>query len=67
MTAAPRDNELRQIETQIRQAVRDAVNRNSRKPFYWGGLAEAISNWKPLPQHCGGAQDSRKKSAICYG
>lgn len=27
------------IETQIRQAIRDAVNRNSRKPFYWGGLA----------------------------
>jgi len=27
------------IETQIRRAIRDAVNRNSRKPFYWGGLA----------------------------
>lgn len=27
------------IETQIRLAIRDAVNRNSRKPFYWGGLA----------------------------
>jgi len=27
------------IEAQIRQAIRDAVNRNSRKPFYWGGLA----------------------------
>jgi hypothetical protein len=39
MTAASRDNQLRQIETQIRQAIRDAVNRNSRKPFYWGGLA----------------------------
>lgn len=39
MTAAPRDRQLRQIETQIRQAIRDAVNRNSRKPFYWGGLA----------------------------
>ena len=26
------------IETQIRQAIRDAVNRNSRKPFYWGGI-----------------------------
>lgn len=39
MTAAPRDEQLRQIETQIRQAIRDAVNRNSRKPFYWGGLA----------------------------
>lgn len=26
------------IERQIRQAIRDAVNRNSRKPFYWGGL-----------------------------
>ncbi len=26
------------IEGQIRVAVRDAVNRPSRKPFYWGGL-----------------------------
>lgn len=26
------------IEKQIRQAIRDAVNRNSRKPFFWGGL-----------------------------
>lgn len=32
------DKELIQIEKQIRQAIRDAVNRNSRKPFYWGGL-----------------------------
>ncbi len=27
------------IETQIRCAIRDAVNRHSRKPFHWGGLA----------------------------
>jgi hypothetical protein len=27
-----------QVEAQIRMAIRDAVNRNSRKPFYWGGL-----------------------------
>jgi hypothetical protein len=27
------------IETQVRQAIRDAVNRNSRKPFAWGGLS----------------------------
>lgn len=33
-----RDAELREIETQIRLAIRDAVNRGSRKPFYWGGL-----------------------------
>ncbi|MEW5959198.1 MAG: hypothetical protein AB1801_15825 [Chloroflexota bacterium] len=26
------------IEAQIRGAIRDAVNRASRKPFYWGGL-----------------------------
>ena len=38
-SGTPRDAELRQIETQIRQAIRDAVHRNSRKPFYWGGLA----------------------------
>jgi hypothetical protein len=34
-----RDKELIHIGKQIRQAIRDAVNRSSRKPFYWGGLA----------------------------
>jgi hypothetical protein len=29
---------LSNIETQVRVAIRDAVNRKSRKPFYWGGL-----------------------------
>jgi hypothetical protein len=29
---------LREIEAQVRVAIRDAVNRNRRKPFYWGGL-----------------------------
>ena len=33
-----RDAQIVQIEKQIRQAVRDAVNRHTRKPFYWGGL-----------------------------
>jgi hypothetical protein len=28
-----------QVEMQMRIAIRDAVNRASRKPFYWGGLA----------------------------
>ena len=27
------------IETHLRQAIRDAVNRPSRKPFFWGGVA----------------------------
>jgi hypothetical protein len=27
-----------EIEAQIRTAIRDAVNRESRKPFHWGGL-----------------------------
>jgi hypothetical protein len=27
-----------EIEAQVRVAIRDAVNRKSRKPFYWGGL-----------------------------
>jgi hypothetical protein len=30
--------ELLEIENQFRVAIRDAVNRPSRKPFYWGGL-----------------------------
>jgi hypothetical protein len=29
---------LIEIETQLRLAIRDAVNRASRKPFHWGGL-----------------------------
>jgi len=29
---------LREIEAQVRVAIRDAVNRKSRKPFHWGGL-----------------------------
>jgi len=29
---------LKEIEAQVRVAVRDAVNRKSRKPFNWGGL-----------------------------
>lgn len=29
---------LIEIEAQIRMAIRDAVNRTTRKPFYWGGL-----------------------------
>ena len=33
-----RDTVLREIEAQVRAAIRDAMNRQSRKPFYWGGL-----------------------------
>lgn len=33
-----RDPQLIQIETCLRQAIRDAVNQGSRKPFTWGGL-----------------------------
>jgi len=29
---------LLEIETWVRVAIRDALNRKSRKPFYWGGL-----------------------------
>lgn len=28
-----------EIETHLRMAIRDAVNRSSRKPFHWGGWA----------------------------
>ncbi len=34
----PRDPILIQLESLIRQAIRDALNRSSRKPFVWGGL-----------------------------
>ena len=33
------DPELQRIEKQIRMAIWDAVNRSTRKPFSWGGLA----------------------------
>ncbi|QSJ14829.1 hypothetical protein JYQ62_23415 [Nostoc sp. UHCC 0702] len=32
-----RDAELVAVEAQIRAAIRDCVNRTSRKPFQWGG------------------------------
>jgi hypothetical protein len=32
------DAALMGIEAQVRVAIRDAMNRKSRKPFYWGGL-----------------------------
>jgi hypothetical protein len=34
-----RDPGLIAFEKQVRQAIRDAVNHNSRKPFHWGGLS----------------------------
>ena len=34
-----RDAELVKVEKQVRMSIRDAVNRASRKPFHWGGLA----------------------------
>lgn len=34
-----RDIQLVALERQFKQAIRDAVNRPSRKPFAWGGLA----------------------------
>jgi hypothetical protein len=37
-TQEQRDSELIEIEAQVRVAIRDALNRKSRKPFYWGGL-----------------------------
>jgi hypothetical protein len=37
-SGANRDPVLIQIETHLRQAIRDAVNQGSRKPFFWGGL-----------------------------
>jgi hypothetical protein len=33
-----RAKELHEIENQFRMAIRDAVNRSTRKPFYWGGI-----------------------------
>ncbi len=33
-----RDVELMAVEAQIRAAIRDCVNRTSRKPFHWGGI-----------------------------
>jgi len=37
-TEADHARTLMEIENQFRMAIRDAVNRNTRKPFSWGGL-----------------------------
>jgi hypothetical protein len=37
-TQERRDTALIAIEAQVQAAIRDALNRKSRKPFYWGGL-----------------------------
>jgi len=37
-TEADHTKTLTEIEGQFRMAIRDAVNRTTRKPFYWGGL-----------------------------
>ena len=29
-----------ETEAQVRVAIRDTLNRKSRKPFYWGGLKD---------------------------
>ena len=39
ITSTSRDPGLIAIEKQVRQAIREAVNHNSRKPFHWGGLS----------------------------
>ncbi|HSM72870.1 MAG TPA: hypothetical protein VK851_15125 [Anaerolineales bacterium] len=38
MREADNAKTLMEIEAQFRMAIRDAVNRTTRKPFYWGGL-----------------------------
>jgi hypothetical protein len=54
-----RDVQLIEWETHLRLAVRDAVNRSSRKPFHWGGLtgyqqlegiAQALHSVAPAPE-----------------
>ena len=37
-TEADNAKTLMEIEGQFRMAIRDAINRTTRKPFYWGGL-----------------------------
>ena len=46
---------------QIRQAIRDAVNRNSRKPFYWGGL-DGYQQLEAIAQALGQVADADKES-----
>jgi len=55
------------LESQGRRAVRDAVNRRSRKPFHWGGLAgyhqlEAIA--EGLKGICGREEETAYLGAI---
>lgn len=62
-----RDPTLVALEAQFRRAVRDAVNRGSRKPFYWGGLAgyrqlEAIA--EALEGLCGPPEETAYLSGM---
>jgi hypothetical protein len=61
VAAPPRDAALIQIETQIHQAIRDAVNRNSRKPFSWGGLV-GYQQLQAIAQALGLLKDSNPES-----
>jgi hypothetical protein len=61
VTPILRDAQLVQIETQICQAIRDAVNRNSRKPFYWGGL-DGYQQLEAIAQALGQVTDADKES-----
>jgi len=44
----PVDPMRMQLEIQLRAAIREAVNRSSRKPFLWGGL-KGYEQWKACP------------------
>jgi hypothetical protein len=52
---------LIRIETHIRQAIRDAVNQGSRKPFFWGGL-NGYEQLQAIAQGLDQVQDSNPES-----
>jgi hypothetical protein len=51
-----------EIETQVRVAVRDALNRKSRKPFYWGGL-KGYEQLDAIAQALGEVADEEPETA----
>jgi len=57
-----RDETLITLEQQIRASIRDAVNRRSRKPFYWGGL-KGYEQLQAIAQVLNDVQDDEPETA----
>ena len=62
----PRDPELMAIESQMRMAVRDALNHKSRKPFHWAGLT-GYQQLEAIAQALASVPADEPKTAYLHG